>query len=116
MGYFKNMTETLSQSVRAQVQKAVDVLARRQKISAVYIFGSQVNGTANKWSDIDVAVFMDGIEKLDIRDRARLTASAQKEAGDELEVHFFRRESLEHPIPASFAQFVLTTGVRLDQQ
>jgi len=104
----------LNPLIKAQVQKAVDTLSRRQKISAVYVFGSQVDGTANKWSDIDVAVFMEGIEKLDIRDRARLSASAQKAAGDDLEVHFFRRESLDHPIPASFAQFVLTTGVRID--
>ena len=106
----------LNPLVKAQVQKAVDVLARRQRISAVYVFGSQVDGTANKWSDIDVAVFIEGIEKLDIRDRARLTASAQKEAGDELEVHYFRRESLDHPLPASFAQFVLNNGLRFDQE
>jgi len=31
-------------------------------IQSRYLFGSHVDGTADQWSDIDVAVFMEGVE------------------------------------------------------
>lgn len=118
---------TISDSIEQRVRKAVRILDDQQAVVAVYIFGSQVNGNPlgtlaelgqargkpDKWSDIDVAVFVEGAEKMGLHRRAQLSAMIQKEAGDDLELHFFTRDMFDHPAPASFAKFVMTNGIHL---
>ncbi len=41
---------------------AVRVLSDLGVVRAACLFGSQVEGTPDQWSDIDVAVLMDGLE------------------------------------------------------
>jgi len=139
---------TINNSIKQRVRKAVRLLADKQAVVAVYIFGSQVNGLSrgtparnairhggiagglaelgqargkpletrgkpDKWSDIDVAIFMEGAEKMGLHRRAQLSAMIQKEAGDDLELHFFTKDMFDHPAPASFAKFVMTKGIHL---
>ena len=99
---------TINNTIEQRVRKAVRLLDDKQTVVAVYIFGSQVNdlprgpsvageraeigpvrGKPDKWSDIDVAIFMEGAEKMGLQRRAQLSAMIQKEAGDDLEPHFF---------------------------
>ena len=103
----------IKDSIEKRVNQAVGVLSREQSVAAVYVFGSQVNGKPDKWSDIDVAVFIDGAENMGLQRRAQLSAMVQREAGDEIELHFLSKRMLDHPAPASFAKFVVTTGSRL---
>ncbi|MDP2990078.1 MAG: SH3 domain-containing protein [Kiritimatiellota bacterium] len=70
-------------------------------------------GKPDKWSDIDVAIFMEGAEKMGLQRRAQLSAMIQREAGDDLELHFFTKDMFDHPAPASFAKFVMTKGLHL---
>jgi predicted nucleotidyltransferase len=42
--------------VRRKVERFLSLLRERQQVDAVYLYGSQVTGTARPWSDIDVAV------------------------------------------------------------
>ena len=44
---------------------AVKVLSDLTAVRAAYVFGSHVEGTPDQWSDIDVGVFMEGIENWD---------------------------------------------------
>ena len=124
---------TINNSIEQRVRKAVRILDNQQAVVAVYIFGSHVNGKPlgtparnathppatlargkpDKWSDIDVAVFVEGAEKMGLHRRAQLSAMIQKEAGDDLELHFFTRDMFDHPAPASFARFVMTNGIHL---
>jgi len=104
---------TLSASVEQRVRKAARILADKQSVAAVYVFGSQINGKPDKWSDIDVAVFVEGAEKMGLHQRAQLSAMIQREAGDDLELHFFTRDMFDHPAPASFARFVMANGIHL---
>ena len=80
----------------------------------MYLFGSQIEDNTDSWSDIDIAVFIAGIEKWDIRDRVHVSALVQKEAGDDIELHFFSAEMLRGAPPASFAYYILETGILLD--
>lgn len=100
-------------TVEQRAQSAVASLSRFATVTAAYLFGSQVDGRADQWSDIDLAVFIDGLESWDLRERARITAQVQKEAGDEIELHFFSAKSLHRRNDASFAAWVLNHGVRL---
>ena len=92
---------------------AVAAVSRFGRVVRAYLFGSQVEGTADRWSDIDLAVFVEGVESWDMHQRARVAAQVQKTAGDDVEVHFIPAKALEERDDASFAAWVLTHGVEV---
>lgn len=100
-------------AVEQRARAAVTSLSRFAHVAAAYLFGSQVEGRADQWSDIDLAVFVEGIEAWDLHERARIAAQVQGEAGDDVELHFFPAESLQRHHSASFAAWVLNHGVKL---
>ena len=52
----------LDAELEGRALAATRTLARLGTIRAAYVFGSQVEGRADRWSDIDVAAFMEGVE------------------------------------------------------
>lgn len=102
-----------SEMIEARATKAVVCLRRFASVAAAYLFGSHVEGTADRWSDIDLAVFIEGLESWDLHDRARVAVAVQKEAGDDIELHFFPAGTLQQRDEAGFAAWVLHHGVRL---
>jgi hypothetical protein len=90
---------------------ALRVLARHMKVRAGYVFGSHVDGIPDAYSDMDLAVFVDGLEERDIFQRADMTALVQGEVGDDIELHYFPAQVLESADPASFAAYVLHHGL-----
>lgn len=92
---------------------ARDVVARFARVARAYLFGSHAAGTADRWSDIDVALFVEGAEDWDLHRRARMAAQVQKEAGDEVEPHFFPASALAGSDPAGFAAWVIKHGVEI---
>jgi len=104
---------TLHDSVRQKIQQAVATLRRMGVVRAVYLFGSQAEGRADFWSDIDLAVFMDEVETWDLPQRARLMAAVQIEAGWDVEAHLFASRNLDHPEAGSFSEYIVKHGVCL---
>lgn len=100
----------LDAGVAGKVERALAVVGRRVRVVRAYLFGSQVAGGADRWSDIDLAVFVEGVASWTILDRARLAAEVQREAGDDVELHLLPAQALEQPDPASFAAWVLAHG------
>lgn len=96
-----------------RVQTALRVVAQHARLARAYLFGSQVSGTADRWSDTDLAVFVEGVESWSLHDRARLAADVQREAGDDVEVHLMPARMLTEHDPASFAAWVLAHGVEV---
>lgn len=94
--------------------EAVRVIAQWGRARAAYLFGSQVQGTADEWSDVDVAVFVEGAEEWDFERVSRACGAAQRRAGLDIEMHVFPASSYENPPRASFAQYILNHGVPLD--
>ncbi|HUT54284.1 MAG TPA: nucleotidyltransferase domain-containing protein, partial [bacterium] len=82
---------------------------------AVYIFGSQVEGRADEWSDIDLAAFMDGVESWDLQRRTEVMAHVQFEVGFDVEPHLFPASALQNPERGSFAEYILKHGVRIGE-
>lgn len=105
--------DTIDTAIESRALAAVKVLSRLGGVRAAYLFGSHVDGTPDEWSDIDVAVFMEGVETWDLHRRATAMALVMEEVGSDVEAHFFPAESLEHHHSASFAAWVLNHGVRL---
>ena len=99
--------------IEKKAQQALAVLNRNVRVVAAYLFGSQVMGNTDRWSDIDLAVFAEGIENWDLRDRARAAVQVQKEAGDDVEVHIFPVSALDEKErdSAGFACWVVNHGV-----
>jgi predicted nucleotidyltransferase len=104
---------TVDAAIESRALAAVKVLSGLGVVRAAYLFGSHVGGIPDQWSDIDLVVFVEGVETWDIHDRARISALVQREAGDEIELHFFPAEALQHHHSASFAAWVLNHGVKL---
>ncbi len=52
--------DALDPVIESRALAAVKVLSALSVVRAAYLFGSHVEGTPDEWSDIDVAVFMDG--------------------------------------------------------
>jgi len=105
---------TVNPTVISRAEYALQVLSREAAIEGAYLFGSQVNGNSHKWSDIDIAAFVHHAESWGIIARAKKMARVQKEAGDDIEIHFFPADQYAHPEPFSFAEYIQRTGVRLE--
>jgi len=99
--------------IEEKTQAALKTVSRFARVARAYLFGSQVEGTADRWSDIDLAVFVEGAESWDLHQRARVAAQVQKEAGDDVEIHFLSAKTLEERDSASFAAWVLFHGVEV---
>ena len=99
--------------IEGKTHAALAVVSRLARVVRVYLFGSQVEQTADRWSDIDLAVFVEGVEEWDLHQRARVSAQVQKEAGDDVEVHLLPARALQEHDPAGFAAWVLAHGIEV---
>lgn len=101
----------LNAEVKSKALAAIRTLARLGTVRAAYLFGSHIEGRADSWSDIDVALFIKGIETWDIQRRARAMAQVQEDAGLDVEAHLFPAKAIDNPPIASFAEYILNHGV-----
>lgn len=95
------------------VDRIVSVLAQRLRIVAVYLFGSYARGEAREHSDIDVAVFAEGVEAMPWRERIDLEVDALMEVDPKVELHLFSARALGEARPTNFAGFIVSNGVRV---
>jgi predicted nucleotidyltransferase len=100
--------------IQKRAREAVKIVARQAHVRAAYLFGSHVEGTADRFSDIDIAAFVEGTEQWDIRRRARAAVEAQKQVGSDIEIHLFPAELLDNPPAASFAAYIQAHGVPVE--
>ncbi len=107
---------TIDRTVESRALAAVKVLSGLGVVRAACLFGSHVEGTADQWSDIDVAVFTEGVEHWDIQQRAEAMALVMEKVGSEVEAHLFPVSDLDNPPRASFAKYILHHGIRIFEQ
>jgi uncharacterized protein len=100
----------IAPGIRRRVERFAALLKERQHVDAVYLYGSQVTGTACPWSDIDVAVvspeFSDNLFQARV---ALLRLAAQVD--DRIEPTPFAPEDFTPSNP--LASEVQRTGVRI---
>jgi predicted nucleotidyltransferase len=107
---------TVDTTIESRALTAVEVLSRLGVVRAAYLFGSHVEGTPDEWSDIDVAVFMEGIEQWDIHEHVAAMALVMEKVGSDVEAHLFPASSLDNPPRGGFAQYILHHGIRIFEQ
>jgi predicted nucleotidyltransferase len=103
----------ITPEVERRARVAARALGRQGVLRALYVFGSQVSGQADRWSDIDLAAFMDGVEAWDLWRRTRVIVEVQKEAGYDIEPHLFASTLLTKAGAGSFAAEVQLHGLRI---
>lgn len=79
-------------------------------ILKVFLFGSQANGTAHDWSDIDLAVVSDDFQGMRFYDNEKIMRAKLNTSYD-LEIHPFRPEDFTDDNP--FVLEILKTGIRI---
>jgi hypothetical protein len=100
----------IDEVIEAKFRKAVEVLNRNVTVAAAYLFGSQVTGKTDRWSALDLAIFADGIEGWDLKDRARQRSWCRKKQGMMWEFIFSRPmfymtgNGIQQALPAGFFQ------------
>jgi len=103
--------------IEAEIERralaAVEILARMATVRAAYLFGSHVEGHPGRWSDIDVAIFIEGLENWDLQQCVHAMAKVQLEVGIDVEAHLFPAATLKNPQPATLAQHILHHGIKL---
>jgi predicted nucleotidyltransferase len=107
---------TIDPAIESRALAAVKVLSDLGVVHGAYLFGSHVEGTPDQWSDIDVAVFMEGVEHWDIHQHAEAMALVMEKVGDEVEAHLFPALALDNPPRGSFAEYILRHGTRIFEQ
>lgn len=103
----------VADEIELKARRAAAVLSRHTPVASAYIFGSHLSGRADEYSDIDLAVFLEGVEQMNLAERARLSGLVHEEVGNDIELHYFPARSLKNPDPASFASFILKNGIQL---
>ncbi len=104
---------TVTVAIERRVKDALLSLGRLGTVRSAYVFGSQTDGRADEWSDVDIAVFMDGVENWDYDRVVRAVMHVQNEVGYDIEPHLFPASRLHNPEPGGFVHYVLGHGVRV---
>ncbi len=104
----------INDMIQRRARMAVKIIAQQARVRAAYLFGSQVEGTAGRFSDIDIAAFVEGAEHWDLQRRVHVGVEVQRQVGDDIEVHILPAKSLDNPPAASFAAYVQSHGVPID--
>ena len=98
-------------SVADSLQRFIDLLRRRlPQVEAVYLYGSQSQGAATEWSDIDVAVVSPAFMPDLFQERVMLLRLAAQ-VDDRIEPTPFRPQDFISSDP--LVSQICRTGVRL---
>lgn len=98
-------TET---SLNQVIEDVLAYLRRRIRIKSAYLFGSYVTETPREYSDIDLAVFYEGV--LDFEKKASLAAQVRLHCATDIELHLFPVEALEEARSTNFYGYLLENG------
>ncbi len=99
--------------IKERAKAAIAAIDRKVVVRVAYLFGSQVTGAVDPYSDIDIAAFIENCEKVDLRRRVGLSVEVREQAGDDIEIHFFPAEWLNHSPAASLAEHIVQNGTRI---
>jgi|SRR3989344_8820869 len=101
---------------KTEIKKIIDkytnlLKSKKYSFSAVYLFGSQLNGKAHKWSDIDIAVVSDKLKNNYEKNRS-LLYNMRLEVDDRLEPHGFTKKGFnDNSDPLAYE--IRKTGIRI---
>ena len=90
--------------------KVVALVRERFPVRAAYLFGSHVEGHPRDDSDIDIAIFADGVAALGIEEKVQFLSDIQRRTSDDIELHLFSSEALAECGPTNFLGYITAHG------
>lgn len=94
-------------------RKALEALEQELPITAAFLFGSYVEGSADTESDIDLAVFTPKQSCLKLNEKSRLQLHLQRKCAVDLELHLYPADALNRARRTNFYGYLLENGKRL---
>ena len=95
------------------VEKALARVQERVSVEAAYLFGSQLTGEADEYSDIDLAIFTPDVDGLNLVQRVHLTSGLAVGCDSRVELHLYPSRALAQARPTNFAGYIVAHGKRL---
>lgn len=97
--------------IREKLENYTEALKQNFKVKLVVLFGSYAKGDQKKYSDIDVAVFVEKNRKgLDYIEESAMLFKLVRNIDVRIEPTLFYAEELKNYEKASFINDILTTG------
>ena len=95
--------------VRSEINDYIKVLNKYVRVNTVVLYGSWVNGTPSKYSDIDLAVFSEDFGKHKLKEFQLLSKLAW-EIDPSIEAIPYSAEKLSDDDPTAFYNEILKKG------
>ena len=99
--------------IQPQLKFFLQTVSRFVKVDQMIIFGSYMEGTAKRDSDIDVIVVSENFKNIDNFDRSRLLDKAAGDIDPEIQAWGFTRDELEAADELTTLGHARTSGIRL---
>lgn len=94
-------------------KKAAREINEKFTVRAVYIFGSYADGTARDDSDIDLAIFADGVDSMGIEEKMDYIVNIQRNVSDDIELHLYPSSLLKDVRPTNFHGYITEHGKKI---
>lgn len=101
---------TIASDIKDTIDRFIEVIKRERDLEAVYVYGSQVRGGAEPWSDIDIAIVTRNLPNDTLDEQIRLLRLAA-DLDDRLEPHPFKLEDFDESDP--MVHEILRTGIQI---
>ena len=92
------------------VRKVIRLVSESSPVQAAYLFGSYAAGNPRDDSDIDIAIFADGVDEMGAEERIVLITKIQKQFDAEIELHLFSSDMLKEERPSNFFGYIIAHG------
>lgn len=104
------MAKTKDYQVESVLSEAISYLKKYFDIKKVVLFGSQINGKADKFSDIDLAVISPDFKKKSFEELVTIFAKVSLLCDNAVEIHPYSLDDLKEARPTNFLGQILKTG------
>ncbi len=102
--------KTINKDIVDSVNRFIEELRKHYTITAVILFGSYAKGTANKDSDIDIAIISDDFD--DIYDCMALLMGMTWDIDARIEPHPIKKKDFDE-VSDYFIKEVIDTGIKV---
>jgi len=97
---------------RKPINQFINQMPKSIKVDQVILFGSQLEGTATKDSDIDVIVVSDDFKQMSEDERLLMLYKARREIEPEVHPWGFTKEELDQASELTTLGYARTSGFR----
>jgi predicted nucleotidyltransferase len=92
------------------IRQAIEYLLRKIRVHKAILFGSHSRGTADEWSDIDLAVISPDFARMNQKEVIDLLVEVALVVAPSLEIRPYTPQDLKEARPTNFLGHILTEG------